>query len=335
MLYGWVGAMHVPSWDMPWLASAAHPSVGNHGRLFDLAHEISQSGNSTQILLNLITVGEEWQRRKSVQHSFQDIPTYWERVAGCMADARIGCLIDEAIQSGDTSPATGDTRVTVDGIADSRVAQGMLALLSEGLTGSTIDSILALSASDLLTRTGLDTLLPPGRLNGLSNMIALIQSQVRALVGTTSDVPDPQATKGLRDTRSQEVAVLLSGGVDSSVALKLLQLQGYAVRAFYLKIWLEDEVAHLNECPWEEDLTYAQQVCDQLNVPLETISLQKEYWSEVVQYTFDEAKLGRTPNPDIMCNSRSVGYRTRPPRYMPHAHADLIRLYHSSCRLHE
>lgn len=49
-----------------------------------------------------------------------------------------------------------------------------------------------------------------------------------------------------RDT-SDEVAVLLSGGVDSSVALKLLQLQGHKVRAFYLKIWLEDEVAHLNE----------------------------------------------------------------------------------------
>ena len=49
-----------------------------------------------------------------------------------------------------------------------------------------------------------------------------------------------------RDT-SDEVAVLLSGGVDSSVALKLLQLQGHRVRAFYLKIWLEDEVAHLNE----------------------------------------------------------------------------------------
>jgi tRNA-specific 2-thiouridylase len=33
-------------------------------------------------------------------------------------------------------------------------------------------------------------------------------------------------------------------------------------------------------------------------------SLQNEYWKEVVQYTFDEAKQGRTPNPDIMCNSR-------------------------------
>ena len=31
---------------------------------------------------------------------------------------------------------------------------------------------------------------------------------------------------------------------------------------------------------------------------------QKEYWREVVQYTFDEARQGRTPNPDVMCNSR-------------------------------
>ena len=57
-------------------------------------------------------------------------------------------------------------------------------------------------------------------------------------------------------------------------------------------------------CPWEEDLRFAESVCDQLNIPLETVSLQKEYWSEVVQYTLNEAKLGRTPNPDIMCNSR-------------------------------
>lgn len=104
--------------------------------------------------------------------------------------------------------------------------------------------------------------------------------------------------------KMDEIAVLLSGGVDSSVALRLLQQQGHKVRAYYLKIWLEDEIAHLNQCPWEEDLAYAQQVCSQLNVPLETLSLQKEYWQYVVDYTLTEAKAGRTPNPDIMCNSR-------------------------------
>ena len=63
-------------------------------------------------------------------------------------------------------------------------------------------------------------------------------------------------TKG--DSRSSEIAVLLSGGVDSSVALKLLVDHGFKVRAYYLKIWLEDELSHLYSCPWEEDLTYAQ-----------------------------------------------------------------------------
>jgi tRNA-specific 2-thiouridylase len=42
------------------------------------------------------------------------------------------------------------------------------------------------------------------------------------------------------------------------VALKLLLDQGHKVRAYYLKIWLEDEVAHMSSCPWEEDIKYAQ-----------------------------------------------------------------------------
>lgn len=167
--------------------------------------------------------------------------------------------------------------------------------------------MLAVSPQSLSEKCGFSKLLPSGRLNGFVNMVTLVQTQLRKLVNSDSIAINSSTednSPSLRDSRQDEVAVLLSGGVDSSVALKLLLLQGYKVRAYYLKIWLEDEVAHLNECPWEEDLTYATQVCDQLNVPLEAISLQKEYWNEVVQYTFEEARLGRTPNPDIMCNSR-------------------------------
>lgn len=100
-----------------------------------------------------------------------------------------------------------------------------------------------------------------------------------------------------------KIAVLLSGGVDSSVALKLLKDQGHDLTAFYLKIWLQDEFSFLGECPWEEDLKYARGVCDQTGVPLEVIPLQTEYWDNVVSYTIDEIKEGRTPNPDIFCNS--------------------------------
>lgn len=100
-----------------------------------------------------------------------------------------------------------------------------------------------------------------------------------------------------------KIAMLLSGGVDSSVALALLKEQGHDLTAFYLKIWLEDETSFLGSCPWEEDLQYVEAVCEQLNVPLTIISLQREYHESVVAYTLSEVKAGRTPNPDIFCNA--------------------------------
>lgn len=121
------------------------------------------------------------------------------------------------------------------------------------------------------------------------------------------------------------IAVLVSGGVDSSVALRLLQEQGHTLTAFYLKIWLEDELSFLGTCPWEEDLAYVRAVCQQAGVPLEVISLQKEYWDEVVTYTIAEVKAGRTPNPDILCNQRiKFGAFLR---YMP-AHFDKVASGH-------
>ena len=101
-----------------------------------------------------------------------------------------------------------------------------------------------------------------------------------------------------------KIAVLVSGGVDSSVALALLQAAGYDVTAFYIKIWLEDELSFLGNCPWEEDLAYVRTVCDQLHIPLEVVSLQREYWDRVVSYAIEEVKIGRTPNPDVLCNQQ-------------------------------
>lgn len=100
-----------------------------------------------------------------------------------------------------------------------------------------------------------------------------------------------------------KIAMLLSGGVDSSVALAELKRQGHSqITAFYLKIWLEDDLSYLGECPWEEDLEYARGVCEMLDIPLEVVSLQRAYWDRVVAHTVAELKLGRTPSPDILCN---------------------------------
>ncbi|MEX0849164.1 MAG: tRNA 2-thiouridine(34) synthase MnmA [Candidatus Dependentiae bacterium] len=102
--------------------------------------------------------------------------------------------------------------------------------------------------------------------------------------------------------RNMNIAVLVSGGVDSSVALRLLQEQGHNVTAFYLKIWLEDELAYLGDCPWEQDLSYVRKVCDQAKVNLEVVNLQREYFDHVVKYAIAETKAGKTPNPDVFCN---------------------------------
>ena len=104
---------------------------------------------------------------------------------------------------------------------------------------------------------------------------------------------------------AMKIAVLLSGGVDSSVALRLLLDQGHTdVTAYYLKIWLEDELHFLGDCPWEEDLDYARKVCEQAGVQLKILNLQRDYFDRVVSYTVDELKKGRTPSPDIFCNQR-------------------------------
>jgi tRNA-specific 2-thiouridylase len=103
--------------------------------------------------------------------------------------------------------------------------------------------------------------------------------------------------------KNDEISLLISGGVDSSVALGLLKNAGFQIKAYYLKIWLEDELTHLGDCPWEEDLKFARSVCEKYQVPLEVIPLQREYEKKVIQYTLQELKSGGTPSPDLFCNS--------------------------------
>lgn len=102
-----------------------------------------------------------------------------------------------------------------------------------------------------------------------------------------------------------KVALLLSGGVDSSVALhRLLESGEHDVTAFYLKVWLEDELAFLGDCPWEDDLQFARAVCRQAGISLEVVSLQREYHRRVVAHALDELRSGQTPSPDVLSTLR-------------------------------
>ncbi|XP_031489095.1 uncharacterized protein LOC116256757 isoform X1 [Nymphaea colorata] len=103
----------------------------------------------------------------------------------------------------------------------------------------------------------------------------------------------------------RKVAVLLSGGVDSSVSLRLLCAAGHSCTAFYLKIWFQEDFDNFwSACPWDEDLKYAEAVCKQVHVPLEVVHLTDEYWNNVVSHMISEYRSGRTPNPDVLCNTR-------------------------------
>jgi tRNA-specific 2-thiouridylase len=96
------------------------------------------------------------------------------------------------------------------------------------------------------------------------------------------------------------VIVGLSGGVDSSVAALLLKQQGYEVQGLFMKNWEEDDTE--SYCSASIDVADAQAVCDHLDIPLHTVNFSAEYWDKVFEYFLQEYRVGRTPNPDILCN---------------------------------
>ncbi len=100
----------------------------------------------------------------------------------------------------------------------------------------------------------------------------------------------------------QRVIVGLSGGVDSSVAAYLLKQQGYEVIGLFMKNWHDDSVTISDECPWLDDSNDAMLVADKLGIPFQTIDLSEQYKERIVDYMFSEYKMGRTPNPDVLCN---------------------------------
>jgi len=99
---------------------------------------------------------------------------------------------------------------------------------------------------------------------------------------------------------SEKIIVGMSGGVDSSVSAWLLLQQGYPVEGLFMKNWEEDDTGEY--CSASEDLADAQQVCDRLGILLHTVNFSSEYWDNVFEYFLHEYRIGRTPNPDIMCN---------------------------------
>lgn len=101
---------------------------------------------------------------------------------------------------------------------------------------------------------------------------------------------------------AKRVVVGLSGGVDSSVAAYLLLQQGYEVIGMFMRNWHDESVTLDNECAWIDDSRDALLVAEKLNIPFHVIDLSKPYYERIVEYMFAEYQMGRTPNPDVLCN---------------------------------
>lgn len=104
----------------------------------------------------------------------------------------------------------------------------------------------------------------------------------------------------LDEVKDKRVAVLLSGGVDSSVAVYEFARRGMHPDCFYIKIGPEEKEEW--NCSSEEDLEMATAVAGKYHCQLKVVDCHREYWSQVTAYTMEKVKAGLTPNPDVMCN---------------------------------
>ena len=98
------------------------------------------------------------------------------------------------------------------------------------------------------------------------------------------------------------VVIGLSGGVDSSVAAYILKEQGYDVVGLFMKNWHDTTGVLQGDCPFDEDVMFAEMVARRLKIPFHQTDLSEPYRKGVVDYMFSEYEKGRTPNPDVLCN---------------------------------
>lgn len=78
----------------------------------------------------------------------------------------------------------------------------------------------------------------------------------------------------------------------------LLLEAGYEVVGVFIRTWQPDFIT----CTWRDERRDAMRVCAHLNIPFLECDAEEVYKKNVADYMIAEYKIGRTPNPDVMCN---------------------------------
>ncbi len=97
------------------------------------------------------------------------------------------------------------------------------------------------------------------------------------------------------------IVVGLSGGVDSAVSAWLLKQQGHEVIGVFMKNWEADDDDP--NCPARQDFLDVLAIGDALDIEIELVNFSRAYQERVFSDFLAELRAGRTPNPDVLCNS--------------------------------
>jgi tRNA-specific 2-thiouridylase len=105
----------------------------------------------------------------------------------------------------------------------------------------------------------------------------------------------------------KKVVLGMSGGVDSSVAAKLLKEQGYEVLGVTLKVWEEEDAATASK-RWQErgccKVGIARHVAELLDISHQVIDTREAFQQGVIEDFIEGYLQGTTPNPCVRCNER-------------------------------
>ncbi|GAA5894195.1 hypothetical protein JCM8208_002373 [Rhodotorula glutinis] len=161
----------------------------------------------------------------------------------------------------------------------------------------------------------------------LPSALRWLRTSARSADNATVAAPSPTWAP---PPRGSKVFACMSGGVDSSVAARLLLEQGYDVSPVFMRNWdTLDEQSGSGGCEWERDWADVQRVCDEHlgGVKPELVDLSREYWTSVFEPALEGWAAGVTPNPDVTCNQH-IKFKVLPDRLLSHSASAWIATGH-------